>query len=81
MRARIKFAVSLAGDAEPDPVRAVRIKVKLARHLRPHICVGEDERVPRIDAAVEEGMPYELISKVTKKDIQDIKRIEQYMKD
>ena len=35
--AAAKLAELLAGDAEPDPVRAVRIEVKLARHLRPHI--------------------------------------------
>lgn len=34
-----------------------------------------------IKSMLEEGMSYELISKVTKKDIQDIKRIEQSMKD
>ena len=34
-----------------------------------------------IKSMLEEGMPYELISKVTKKGIQDIKRIEQSMKD
>ena len=34
-----------------------------------------------IKSMLEEGMPYELISKVTKKSIQDIKRIEQSMKD
>ena len=34
-----------------------------------------------IKSMLEEGMSYELISKVTKKSIQDIKRIEQSMKD
>ena len=41
----------------------------------------EDSKEETIKSMLEEGMSYELISKVTKKDIQDIKRIEQSMKD
>ena len=40
----------------------------------------EDSKKETIKSMLEEGMSYELISKVTKEDIQDIKRIEQSMK-